>query len=197
MHYYDPHASYSPPPTYAAAFGVRADDPLVGPEQAFALLGKAPAGKTLETIEALYDAEIAFTGSRRSGVSSTGSGSERSDDTVVLVAADHGEEFGDHGGLLHAKTLYEEMLHVPLFLAGAESPAQGRVVDGLVSLAQDRLPDARRARQGRATRLARPVAHFSPIARGVDQAPETAYADLPMGAIHRAAAIDGTSGSCC
>ena len=79
--------------------------PLVGPEQAFALLGKAPAGKTLETIEALYDAECTFTGSARSGVGSTSSGWERSDDAVVLVAADHGEEFGDHGGRPHEDAL--------------------------------------------------------------------------------------------
>jgi arylsulfatase A-like enzyme len=32
----------------------------------------------------------------------------------VLFTADHGEEFWDHGSTQHGKTLYTELLHVPL-----------------------------------------------------------------------------------
>lgn len=38
--------------------------------------------------------------------------------TTIIVVADHGEEFADHGGFYHGLTLYEEMLHVPLLIAG-------------------------------------------------------------------------------
>lgn len=38
------------------------------------------------------------------------------DRTVVVVHADHGEEFGDHGGQFHASTLFDEVIHVPLVL---------------------------------------------------------------------------------
>jgi arylsulfatase A-like enzyme len=38
------------------------------------------------------------------------------DDTIVVVVADHGEEFGDHGGVHHARTCHEESVHVPLLL---------------------------------------------------------------------------------
>lgn len=34
--------------------------------------------------------------------------------TTVILVADHGEEFGEHGGFYHGQTLYEEELHVPL-----------------------------------------------------------------------------------
>ncbi|MEE2757656.1 MAG: sulfatase-like hydrolase/transferase [Myxococcota bacterium] len=37
-------------------------------------------------------------------------------DTVLIVTADHGDEFLDHGHRFHGKTLYEEMTHVPLLL---------------------------------------------------------------------------------
>jgi len=37
-------------------------------------------------------------------------------DTVVVLTADHGEEFGDHGGQFHTLNLYRELLHVPLLL---------------------------------------------------------------------------------
>jgi arylsulfatase A-like enzyme len=36
--------------------------------------------------------------------------------TVVVVSADHGEEFGEHGARFHASTLYDEVLHVPLLV---------------------------------------------------------------------------------
>jgi len=38
---------------------------------------------------------------------------------VVIVTADHGEEFGDHGGRYHGTSVYEEQVRVPLVVAGA------------------------------------------------------------------------------
>jgi len=38
--------------------------------------------------------------------------------TLVVVTSDHGEEFFEHGALQHGRTLYEELLRVPLILAG-------------------------------------------------------------------------------
>ncbi len=35
-------------------------------------------------------------------------------DAVVIVASDHGEEFGDHGGRYHGTSVYEEQVRVPL-----------------------------------------------------------------------------------
>jgi arylsulfatase A-like enzyme len=35
-------------------------------------------------------------------------------DTIVVVHADHGEEFRDHGGQFHATTAYDEVVRVPL-----------------------------------------------------------------------------------
>lgn len=37
---------------------------------------------------------------------------------ALFVGADHGEAFGEHGGTAHGKTLYEELLHVPLLARG-------------------------------------------------------------------------------
>ena len=36
--------------------------------------------------------------------------------TILVVTADHGEEFWDHGYINHDKTLYDEVLHVPLLV---------------------------------------------------------------------------------
>jgi len=35
---------------------------------------------------------------------------------VIVLTADHGEEFRDHGGVSHGSALYEEQLHVPLMM---------------------------------------------------------------------------------
>jgi len=35
-------------------------------------------------------------------------------DTIVILTADHGEEFGEHGGAIHSVTCYAESVHVPL-----------------------------------------------------------------------------------
>lgn len=42
---------------------------------------------------------------------------------LLIVAADHGEEFGEHGGRYHGTTLYDEQARVPLFFVDtAETP---------------------------------------------------------------------------
>jgi arylsulfatase A-like enzyme len=37
--------------------------------------------------------------------------------TIVVVTSDHGEEFLEHGGCYHIRTLYEEVVRVPLVVA--------------------------------------------------------------------------------
>ena len=37
---------------------------------------------------------------------------------LLIVSADHGEAFGEHGTFEHTKTLYEELIRVPLLVAG-------------------------------------------------------------------------------
>lgn len=38
------------------------------------------------------------------------------DDAIIVLVADHGEEFWDHGGTAHGKTLYDEVIRVPLMI---------------------------------------------------------------------------------
>ncbi|MEM8711893.1 MAG: sulfatase [Planctomycetota bacterium] len=50
--------------------------------------------------------------------------------SILIVTSDHGEEFYDHGGFEHCHTLYNELLRVPLVVAGAGVPA-GSEVSGI------------------------------------------------------------------
>jgi arylsulfatase A-like enzyme len=58
------------------------------------------------------------------------------DETVVVLTSDHGEEFGEHGQLGHGKTVFEEVVRVPLLIrapgrlsAGARSDSPVQLVD--------------------------------------------------------------------
>ena len=61
-----------------------------------------------------YDGEIRFTDEAIGRLLDQLEELELADDTIVVLFADHGEEFRDHGGLHHGDTLYAEQLHVPL-----------------------------------------------------------------------------------
>lgn len=45
-------------------------------------------------------------------------------DSTVIISADHGEEFGDHGGYFHGTTLYDEQVRVPFIWSTPDLEAQ-------------------------------------------------------------------------
>ena len=56
------------------------------------------------------------------------------DNTVVIVASDHGEHLGDHLLFFHGCSLYRQLVEVPLVIAGPSSVPPGKAVDAPVSL---------------------------------------------------------------
>ena len=55
------------------------------------------------------------------------------DDMMIVLTADHGEEFHEHGGWWHGTTLYDEQIGIPLIVKPPRGGATGRVVDELVT----------------------------------------------------------------
>lgn len=55
-------------------------------------------------------------------------------DTIVIVTADHGEHFGEHGRFLHGDTLYLPVIHVPLLVVWPGRVPAGVRVHGPASL---------------------------------------------------------------
>ena len=55
--------------------------------------------------------------------------------TALIVVGDHGEEFGEHGSVLHARRLYDELVRVPLVVSAPGRLPAGAVVAGSCSLA--------------------------------------------------------------
>jgi arylsulfatase A-like enzyme len=144
VHYFDVHSDYDPPLPPGATQDRFEGDRRLGTTDYLKTVVHGlvtPTKKELERIEALYDTEIAYTDSEIGRV--LGMLHERGmiDDTVVVVAADHGEEFMDHGSMLHTLTLYEELVRVPLVISypavlpsGHRVPYQVENVDVLPTL---------------------------------------------------------------
>lgn len=73
----------------------------------------------------LYDGEIRAAGEGVGAFMDALAAQGLLENTLVVVTADHGEEFLDHQGLGHGQTLHHEVLHVPLMLRvpGDERPS--------------------------------------------------------------------------
>lgn len=96
------------------------------------------------------------------------------DDTLLVVTADHGEEFRDHGRTGHKNTLYAELLRVPLIFSwpGVIEPRRiatnASLVDVLPTL-EDLLPGG-----GAATTVA--GVSLAPLLEGGSIAPRALFA---------------------
>jgi len=83
----------------------------------------------------LYDGEIRFTDAELGRLWDRLRGLGLDKRTLLVVVGDHGEEFQEHGGDYHGKTLYEEVLRVPLFLRWTGVVPEGRRIERRVGLA--------------------------------------------------------------
>ena len=134
LHTYEVHSPYKPPAKILARFtdGEGSFDTssarlLEHSNEAWRL-----PPEDLEHIADAYDAGIRYTDNRLRSLFEELETSGFLDHALVVITSDHGEEFGEHGGLLHRSLLYDELLKVPLLILG-EGVTGGRVVDRPVS----------------------------------------------------------------
>ena len=88
--------------------------------------------KRIDEARLLYEGEIRYVDHAIGQILSTLNRLGLDDNTYVGLSADHGEEFLDHGSILHGCTFYNEVIRVPLILAGPS--IEPRRVDSVVSL---------------------------------------------------------------
>jgi arylsulfatase A-like enzyme/uncharacterized membrane protein YbhN (UPF0104 family) len=112
--YMDPHDPYYAHPYDGEAYS-RAAHPNPTPDEA-------------EHLTALYDGEITFWDEHFGALVAELRRRGLYDDMTIVVTADHGEEFCEHGGFFHGTTLYDEQVHVPLFVKLPASRRGGTVV---------------------------------------------------------------------
>ncbi len=136
FHFMDPHGPYNPPAPYRARFARRAD-PAIDSAQAnqklVDLRWEALSPAEVDHLQSLYDGEVAYLDSELRRLFDELARRGILEEAVVVVTADHGEEFGEHGLMSHGDSLYNQELRVPLLVLGRGIPA-GRVVRDNVSL---------------------------------------------------------------
>lgn len=125
VHFYDPHLTYSPPDSFADLWRNTAYngefDSSWGQRETVVNVNRGVIGLTdqdLYNLEALYDGEIAYTDNEIRRLLEGLRERRIADNALVILVADHGEEFLDHSKMGHAHSLYQELLNVPLIICG-------------------------------------------------------------------------------
>jgi arylsulfatase A-like enzyme len=84
-----------------------------------------PAPEQLDHLKALYDENVRYTDERIGELLDDLAQRNLLNNTLVVLTADHGEAFGEHGDLFHGWNLYDELLRVPLVISGGPLKAVG------------------------------------------------------------------------
>jgi arylsulfatase A-like enzyme len=117
LHYMDAHIPYMPPQEYIKQFHGKP----ISRRKMVALWRKSRwnpyklSSTELETIVKLYDACIKYVDDSIGWLLTTAG--SRLENTIIIVTADHGDEFYEHGKMSHL-TLYDGIIHVPLIITG-------------------------------------------------------------------------------
>ena len=85
------------------------------------------------TLHGFYDAEIRHQDDHLSRLFKHLQDSGRLDNTLVVIAADHGEGHGDHHFMGHSFVVYQELVHVPLMIRYPERFPTGKRITKNVS----------------------------------------------------------------
>lgn len=89
--------------------------------------------KDARWLEQMYEAEIRTFDEVIGRVFDYLDAHQLADNTLVVITSDHGEEYLEHGSVLHGRTYYDEVIRIPLLVRGPGIPA-GAQVDEAVHL---------------------------------------------------------------
>jgi choline-sulfatase len=137
VHTLDPHDPYRPREEFRSRLA-----PQASVEQSCCLrtsrlaeLSASAARDHAAQAIALYDAEIAQNDAAFGELLDELERRNLAATSAILLTADHGEEFFDHGGWKHGFTLYEEVLRIPFILrlpAAGNADSRGRTIAAAV-----------------------------------------------------------------
>lgn len=123
VHVAPPHMPYQPPAPYRGRFSAQSDslahvDGSIESARAVHRARLAPDHPDVVRLRALYDEHVAFVDAHLGELVQSLREQATQRPLLVVWTSDHGEAFMEHGEQGHNSSVYEEMLHVPLALAG-------------------------------------------------------------------------------
>lgn len=128
LHYYDPHGPYTPPPRFLPeespepGIGTRFDRGQEVLEGRF-----VPSLAERDWIRKLYESEVRYVDRNIGALLRILDRLNLYQESLILFASDHGEEFWEHAGLGHGHSLHDEVLWVPLMIKLPEAEAKGQI----------------------------------------------------------------------
>jgi len=133
LHLQDPRWPYAAPVRH----DLERDDACADCDSAAALsTPDVPVRVRLE-VRRRYDAELAFTDLEIGRLYDELARRELLDGTWLIVTATHGQEFWEHGGFMHGRSLHDEVLRVPMIVippAGRDDLPRGEIIADQVRL---------------------------------------------------------------
>ncbi|MEO1086103.1 MAG: sulfatase, partial [Acidobacteriota bacterium] len=126
FHTYEIHSPYDPEDPYPTLWGELDAEVDATSEGLKARSREKPfrlENAEREALLKLYDAGIRYTDDVLKELFERLDAIGFLDHALVIITSDHGEEFGEHGSLLHPATLYDELVSVPLIISGPEVEA--------------------------------------------------------------------------
>lgn len=140
VHLMDPHGPYAPDREFRERFLRRSRDGRIRGKQGFDLY-KAVVTHQLEpdaeeraAYRELYDAVLAYADLQVGRIFEAFRSTEQPGRSLLLITADHGEEFWEHETYEHGHTLYDELLAVPLVVYAPDLAGAGEEVAEAVAV---------------------------------------------------------------
>jgi len=136
LNYYDAHDPYLPPDDWFLRIAGYARPNHLSPLRRLGI-GQRKTQMRPEDIlleQDAYEAAIAWLDSEIGALLAELERRGLRENTIIVVASDHGEEFGEHGLFLHGHSLYREALLVPLIIVAPGRVPRGERVTPPVSL---------------------------------------------------------------
>jgi arylsulfatase A-like enzyme len=133
LNFMDAHTPYTPPDSFRYRYKTR----IPRPESPYAWSALPPVRLTptdLRPKQDMYDGSIAYLDTELGRLFRALDRRGALANTLVILTADHGDEFAEHGFVDHGKTLYRASVQVPLVLWLPGGVPAGRRVASPVSL---------------------------------------------------------------
>ena len=128
LNYFDAHEPYDPVEPFRSMFP--------GTSETFRSLYelRQRPPEELKALQSAYDGSLAYIDSEAERLLQELERRDALHNTLVIITADHGEAFGEHGFTGHGTSLYTQVLHVPLIIIYPKKIRPGLRVSQYVSL---------------------------------------------------------------
>jgi choline-sulfatase len=144
IHHYDTHGPYVASPRCIDRLDPGYEGPFRYRFGEFKMLKQARVGRLtevidlsaadLEHVKALYDCQIMRADESVGMIADSLQAWDCLERSMIILFADHGEEFLEHGSIDHGQTVYEESIKVPLIIFCPSLVKQPRRIAGQVGL---------------------------------------------------------------